>query len=59
MSKRDSISCIDAVIEYCEKNGIDLEDVGKKIFKNDLIRSRIELEAEELNYMRKKSRLPL
>lgn len=57
--KRDNLNYMDAVIEYCELYHIDIEDIGKYIKKNPLILSRIQEEAENLNYIQKSSRLPL
>ncbi len=45
---------IDAIVEYCEDNGIELESVGKLISKP--LKEKIKYEATELNYLKKTSR---
>lgn len=45
---------IDAVLHYCEKNEIEIESVPKLISKP--LKEKIKFDAENLNYMKKKSR---
>ena len=52
----DKISYMDAIIEVCEKNLIDLEEVKK--FVSNSIRDKLEAEARELNYLPKRNTLP-
>jgi hypothetical protein len=52
----DKISYMDAIIEVCEKNMIDLEEVKK--FVSNSIRDKLEAEARELNYLPKQNTLP-
>ena len=53
------INYIDAIIEYCDINGIEPEAIGKFIRKNPKILSKIQAEAEDLNFLQKTARLPL
>jgi hypothetical protein len=55
----NGISYIDAVIMYCENNGLDVESVGDLISKNDMLRGHIEIEAEDLHFLKRTSRLPV
>ena len=50
---------IDAIVEYCETNNIEIESVSKLIAKP--LKEKIRYEASELNYLKKTSRgkLPL
>jgi hypothetical protein len=50
---------IDAVVQYCEDNEIELDSVGKLISKP--LKEKIKYVATELNYMKKtsKGKLPL
>lgn len=50
---------IDAVVEYAEKNGLEIEVVGEIIRKSPLLRANIYREAEELNMVEKLVRLPV
>ena len=51
------MSYIDAIIHFCEKNGIDVEFVPKLITKP--LKEKIKYEAMELNFLKKSSRAKL
>lgn len=53
------IPYIEAVIEYCEQSGFELETAAKLI--SGVLKSKIKLEAENLHYLKKSntSQLPL
>ena len=55
----DGVSYIDAVVEYAEKNGLEIEVVGQIIRKSPLLKANIYKEAEELNMVEKLVRLPV
>lgn len=50
---------IDAIVEFCEEKGIEIESVSKLISRP--LKEKIKYEAQELNYLKKTSRgkLPL
>jgi hypothetical protein len=52
------VSPIEASIIYSDRKGIDIEVLGDVIKKNDLLKSQIQIEAENLNYLKKIERLP-
>ena len=54
-----SMNYIDAIVQYCEDNEIEIESVGKLISKP--LKEKIRYVATELNYMKKtsKGKLPL
>jgi len=54
-----SMNYIDAIVQYCEDNEIEIESVGKLISKP--LKEKIRFVATELNYTKKTSRgkLPL
>ena len=52
-----SMTYIDAIIHFCEKNGIDVEFVPKLITKP--LKEKIKYEAMELNFLKKSSRAKL
>jgi len=56
---RTKMNYIDAIVQYCEENKIELESVGKLISKP--LKEKIKYVATELNYMKKtsKGKLPL
>lgn len=53
---KDKISYMDAIIEVCAMNGIELEDVRK--FVSPAIKDKLEAEARRLNYLPKVNELP-
>ena len=53
---KKGISYMDAVLYFCEKNDIDPSTVNSIISKS--IRDKIEVEAQNLNYLPKKAKLP-
>jgi hypothetical protein len=57
VNSNEEISYIDAIIEFCEKNSIDLEMVPKLISKP--LKEKIKYEAMNLNFLKKTSRAKL
>lgn len=57
--KTDRITYMDAVVYFCEQNNIEIESMADVICNNALLLSRIQEEAEQLNYIEKTTRLPL
>ena len=56
---RTKMNYIDAIVQYCEENEIEIESVGKLVSKP--LKEKIKYVATELNYMKKtsKGKLPL
>ena len=53
-----SLSYIEAILEYCEENDLDVESVSKLVSSN--MKEKIQYEAENLNMLPKTvTRLPL
>jgi hypothetical protein len=50
---------IDAIVDYCERNGIEIEVAAAIVKRSEGMRSRLQAEAESLNYLPKTSRLPI
>lgn len=48
---------MDAVVDYCAKEGAEVETMAKLI--NTKIKALIQVEAEDLNYLPKTQRLPI
>lgn len=55
----DNLPYMDAILEYCESNELEIEVVAKFISKNLLLKSKIQQEAEDLNFLPKTSKLPI
>lgn len=54
-----NIDYIDAVIHYCEKNGLEIEAAASLIRNNQRIKARLRNEAEDLNFLPKRAKLPI
>jgi hypothetical protein len=54
-----NISYMDAVILWCEQNNLEVEFAGDLIRRNAVLKAKIQIEAENLNFMKKTSRLPI
>ena len=54
---REKIGYMDAVIQYCGEVDIDVESISKLI--NQSLKDKIQIEAEEGNYFKKRGKLPL
>ena len=55
--KDNNLGYIDAIVQYCEKNAIDVESVPKLISKP--LKEKLKWEATELNYLKRTSRAKL
>jgi hypothetical protein len=56
---KTKMNYIDAIVLYCEDNGIEIESVGKLISKP--LKDKVKFDATELNYLKRttKGKLPL
>tara|TARA_B100001778_G_C18487345_1_gene583341 strand:- start:235 stop:456 length:222 start_codon:yes stop_codon:yes gene_type:complete len=57
MVKELNITYMDAIVHYCSRNDIEIETAAKLL--NTIIKSKIEAEAMDLNYLPKEAKLPL
>ena len=56
---RNGSDYMDAVIHFCEKNSIEIESIASIIKNNVNIKSKLQAQAEELNFLPKRAKLPL
>ena len=54
-----NIEYIDAVVFWCEKNKLEIETAAYWIKQDPVMRSKIQLEAENLNVLKRGARLPI
>jgi UDP-glucose 6-dehydrogenase len=54
---REKIGYMDAIIQYCEEVDIDIESISKLI--NQSLKDKVQNEAEENNYIKRRGKLPL
>ena len=50
---------IDAVVHWCEKNKVEVEYAAALIRKEPSIKAKIQVEAENLNVLKRGARLPI
>ena len=53
----ENMNYIDAIVHFCDKNGVDVESVPKLIPKP--LKEKIKYEASELNFLKRSSRAKL
>ena len=49
----------EAVLHYCEINNIEVETAAALVKQNSVLKAKIQLEAENLNLVRRSGRLPI
>jgi len=58
--KEKNIEYIEAIVLYCEKNNLEVETVATIIKQNQVIKHKVQLEAENLKMVKRGSaRLPI
>jgi hypothetical protein len=57
--KTKKVSYMDAVIDYCEKNNIEVETAASIIKSSAKMKAIFKEEAENLNFLPKTKRLPI
>jgi predicted aldo/keto reductase-like oxidoreductase len=50
---------IDAIVDYAEREGLEIEVVGEIIRRSPVLKSKIYDEAEKLNMVERTARLPV
>lgn len=53
------LTYFDAVMHYCEINNIEMETAASLIKQSTVLKARIQIEAENLNMLRRSGRLPI
>ena len=56
---KGNVDYLDAVVHYCEKNNVEIEAAAMIIRNNIRIKSKLQFECEELNFLPKRAHLPL
>tara|TARA_Y100001963_G_scaffold84558_1_gene117187 strand:- start:321 stop:539 length:219 start_codon:yes stop_codon:yes gene_type:complete len=55
--KEKNMSHMDAVLWYCDKEGLEIESISRMITKP--LKQKIEANARELNFLPRQAKLPL
>lgn len=53
------VSYMDAILFWCESRNVEIEQGAALAKKSIVLKSKLEEEAEKLNFMKKTSRLPI
>jgi Phage late-transcription coactivator len=56
---RNNVDYIDAVITWCERNNVDVEVLAGVIKKDPVIKSKLQADAENLNFLKGGAKLPI
>ena len=57
--RKHNLSYMDAIVHFCEKNDMEIETAGAMIKGNFRIKSQIQQEGEQLNFLPKTAKLPI
>ncbi len=56
---KHDLDYMDAVVLYCDRRNIEVESVANLIKNNEILKSKIQIEAEKLNFLPKTEHLDL
>lgn len=59
LCKDKNIEYIDAIVFWCQKNNLEIETAAYWIKKDPVMKSKVQLEAENLNILKRGARLPI
>lgn len=59
LCQEKNIEYIDAIVFWCEKNNLEVETAAYWIKKDPVMKSKVQLEAENLNVLKRGARLPI
>ena len=57
--KRTKEPYIDAIVHLCQKKGIEIEAAASIMKNSSVMKSKLQLEAEDAGYLPKKAKLPI
>lgn len=57
LCKEKGIEYIDAIVYWCETNGVEVEYAANLVKKNQVLKLKLQKEAEDLNFIKKTARL--
>lgn len=59
LTRNGTVDIIDAICHFCTQNNIDIETAASVIKKDAVMKSKIQIEAENLNILKPSARLPI
>lgn len=58
MRRNGNLEYVDAIVTWCEKNGVEVEYAASIVKKDPVLRSKLQVEAEDMNIVKKTAKLP-
>lgn len=58
MREKNKVEYIDAIVTWCEKNKFEVEYVASIVKKDPVLKSKLQVEAENMNIIKKTATLP-
>ena len=59
LCRTKNIEYIDAIVFWCDKNKLEIETAAYWIKKDPVMKSKVQVEAENLNILKRGARLPI
>ena len=59
LCRKKNLEYIDAIVLWCEKNKLEVETAAYWIRKDPVMKAKLQLEAENLNILKRGARLPI
>lgn len=54
-----NLNYIEAVVLWCEERNVDVEQAASFVKRSQVIKAKIEVNASDLNFLQKQSKLPI
>lgn len=58
MREKNRVEYIDAIVTWCEKNKVEVEYIASIVKKDPVLKSKLQVEAENMNIIKKTAKLP-
>jgi hypothetical protein len=59
IKSKNNLDYMDSILYFCEKNNLEIEQVAKAVNKDQVLKGKLQKEAEDNNFLKKGSRLPI
>jgi hypothetical protein len=56
---KSGMGYMDSIVSWCDQNNIEIEQAVTYVKKNQVIKAKLEMEAETLNLIEKSAKLPI
>lgn len=59
LTRNGQVDVIDAICHWCKENNVDVETVAALIKRDQVLKAKVQIEAENLNILKPSAKLPL